>query len=460
MTADPHPTETALAAYAAGEQADSSAVGDHIASCDRCRTIVVRLSDEPLDDLPDLPLPAVAPAVPPATVRAVADARAIEVTPDQMWRAAPPTGGPTQLLWIRRLRSDGRVAVVPVTLDTDHADEYSLIVPADRSPLGVDLVFHTMVETTIDRRTLIDCIVEHAGVAAANTTVRDARTQGLPVHGLHVGSPIVSLADERIEYRQQLSDALVQLTTARFDPDRSDDDDAHDLPTDLPNDTAIRALIDDEITAELIDTMLSGLSDTYPAARVLPARPGPAHAGDISAFATIVNIDVFVSIVTVTTDVPDRDLPELCRSVFHTDLSVHAVCFVTIRGSFDARLVDRRALCDAYETPSGRLRLPDDVLHGPVVDVLLKFFDRRVNPFRAITTATIDPITINQRDLAVQYGAGAVRDIAQRAFGLRVPEKADGYRRVTNHRDAVIRIVEQALTHDTVDIAAILEDEP
>lgn len=459
MTADPHPTETALAAHAAGGQSDS-ALGDHVASCDQCRAIVVRLSEEPLDDLSDLPLPAAAPAVPPATVRAVADARIIEVTADQMWRAAPPTGGPTQLLWIRRLRSDGRVAVVPVTLDSDHADDYSLIVPADRSPLGVDLVFHTLVETTIDRRTLVDCIVERAGVAVAITTVRDARTHGLPVQGVRVGSPIVSLADERIEYRQQLSDALMQLTTTHFDPDLSDDDEAHDLPTHLPTDTAIGALIDDEITAELIDTMLNGLSDTYPAARVLPTRSGLAHGGDISAFATVVNIDVFVSIVTVGSFVPDRDLPELCRSVFSTDLSVHAVCFVTIPGSFDARLVDRRDLCDAYETPSGRMRLPDDVLHGSVVDVLLKFFDRRVNPFRAITTTAVDPITINQRDLAVHYGAAAVRDIAERASGLRVPGKADGYRRVTHHRDAVVRIVEQALTHDTVDIDAILEDEP
>ena len=459
MTADPHPTDTALAAYAAGEPADRGGLSDHIALCDQCRAIVVRLSDELLDELPDLPLAAVAPAVPPATVEAVADARTVEVAPDQLWRAAPPAGGPTQLLWTRRLRSDGRVAVVPVTFDTDHADEYSLIVPADRSPLGVDLVFHTTVETTIDRRTLLDCIVEHAGVAADIRTVRDARAQGLPVHGLRVGSPIVSLADERIEYRQQLSDALIQLTTAHFEPDRSDDDDTHDLPTDLPNDTAIGALIDDEITVELIETMLNGLSDTYPAARVLPARPGQGHASDISAFATIVNIDVFVSIVTVATDVPDDDLPELSRSVFHTDLSVQAVCFVTIPGSFYARLVDRRALSDAYETPSGRLRLPDDILHGPVADVLLKFFDRRVNPFRAITTATVDPITINQRDLAVQYGTGAVRDIAERAPALRVPGKADGYSRVTNHRDAVIRIVEHALTHDSVDIAAILEDE-
>jgi hypothetical protein len=92
--------------------------------------------------------------------------------------------------------------------------------------------------------------------------------------------------------------------------------------------------------------------------------------------------------------------------------------------------------------------------------VLLKYFDLRVNPFRAFGTAAVDPITINHRDIAVQFGSGAVRDTAERASGLRVPGKADGYSRVADHRDAVIRIVEAALTRDTVDINEILEGEP
>lgn len=456
---DPHPTETAIAAHVAGELAKNEVLADHIASCASCRSIALRLSDDPFDVIPDLPLPEHAPAVPPQTVLAVAGARILDLAPDQIWRAASPADGPTQLVWIRRLRSDGRAAAVPVSFDPDQADEYSLIVPADLSPLGTDLVFHTTVETTIDPRALIDCIVDQAGVAVDIATVVDARAQGQLVQDVRVGSPIVSLADDRIEYRQQLSDALIGLTAARLDPDHSDHDYDHDLPVDLPSDSALGALIDDEITAKLIDKLLNGLSHSYPGARIWPVRLSPWHTGDISAFATIVNIDVFVSVVTVAIDVPDEDLPELSRSVFDADISVHAACFVAAPGSFDARLIDRRALSDTYETPTGRLRLPDHLQRGPVEEVLVKFFDRRVNPFRVITTATVEPITINQRDLAVQCGAASVRDIAGRASGLRVPGKADGYSRVTNHRDAVVRIVEQALTHDTVDVAAILEAE-
>lgn len=455
---DSHPTDTAIAAFVDGDQA-SGALADHIASCPRCGSIAARLGEDSFDDISDWPLQEHAPLVPPVTVQAVASAQIADLATDQIWRAVSAVEGINQLVWIRRLRSDGRAAAVPVSFDAEYADEYSLIVPAEGSPLGIDTVFHTTAETTIDPRFLIDCIVDPAGVATDIATIRHARAHGSPVQDLPVGSPILSLVDNRIEYRQQLSDALVGLTTARLDPDQSNEDGNHDLPVDISNDSAIRGLIGDEISAELIGQLLDGLAHTYPAARVVPTQPSMGLVSNVSAFATIVNIDVLVSIVTLTLDIPDADLPEMSRSVFDADMSVHAVCFVSIEGSFDTRLIDRRALSDAYETPSGVLRVPEDVPHGPVVDVLGKFFDRRVNPFRAITTATIDPITISQRDLAVQHGSAAVRDIAKRAARLHVPGKADGYRRVTGHRDAVIRIVEQALTRDAVDIAAILEDE-
>lgn len=453
---DHHPTDSAIAASITGDAHDQAIV-QHLASCAQCRSIAARLGDDPLDDLPDVPLPNDSAVVPSATAVAAADARPVDLAVDQIWRAAAP-GGSMVLCWIRRLRSDGRPAVVPVSFDPDHADNYSLIVPADRSPLGVDTVFHTTVETTIDTRSLSDCIVEQAGVTDDIDIIRSARTEGRPAEGVAVGSPIVSLTDERIEYRQQLADSLIELTTPRFEPDDSDED-SRNLVDALSTDSALGALIDDEITAELTDTLVNGLRDAYPAARVLPVRPTVDTAGGVSLFATIVNIDVFVTIATVTAEIPDEAIPELSRTVFETDMSIQAVCFVTAPGAQDAQLVDRRSLTENYVTPSGDLRLPEDSLKGHVTDVLLKYFDLRINPFRAFEAAAVEPIRINYRDLAVEFGAGAVRDTADRASSLRVPGKADGYRRVTDHREAVIEIVEQALTRNTVDISAILEGE-
>jgi len=153
---------------------------------------------------------------------------AVRLAPDQLWRASASTG-PILLVWIRGLRSDGRPAVIAVSFDAGFADEYSLVV-GDRSPLAANLVFHTTVETTVDTRALIDLVADRIGVAGAIDSVRTARAAGRPVRGLVVGRPITSRTDARIAYRQRLARALVELSTPRFDPDLSDDNDAHDLP--------------------------------------------------------------------------------------------------------------------------------------------------------------------------------------------------------------------------------------
>ena len=110
---DHHPTDSAIAASITGDAHDQAIV-QHLASCAQCRSIAARLGDDPLDDLPDVPLPNDSAVVPSATAVAAADARPVDLAVDQIWRAAAP-GGSMVLCWIRRLRSDGRPAVVPVS---------------------------------------------------------------------------------------------------------------------------------------------------------------------------------------------------------------------------------------------------------------------------------------------------------------------------------------------------------
>lgn len=451
---DPHPADSELAAFAGGVGGDSSVMTDHVATCATCTQILSRLAMH--QDV--LPSPSALPAtlgVPVGTTRRLAEASNPQPAPGQLWRA---TAQPGQILlvWIRRLRSDGRLAVVPVTFDADFADEYSFILRAELSPLGVDLVLHTAVESTIDQRVLLNSLGA-VDVAAEVDAVRTARGNGTTVMGLNVGSPVASMADERIQYRQQLADALVEMTTARFQPDTTSpiDEDFSDADT---QDDFLAELLEDAQLAEFVREILNGLSAAYPTARLLPASGMQVVQGTVRPVATVVHLDVFIGLVMTSTAVPADEFLEFSRAMFQADLSLRAVCFTTDTAPFESRLIDRRVLVDAYEPPMGRIvQRGTDFIGGPVAEVLVKYFDQVINPFRVVARSTVDVITIDYRALAVDVGAAAVRDVAGRAGGYKIPGKADGYGRVTSHRTVVVSIVEQALKGLDVDIAALLD---
>ena len=450
---DPHPVDSELATFAEGAVTESTFIAEHVATCMTCAEIVSRLSANH-EGLPSFSARPGTLGVPLSAARRLAEAGNPQPALGQLWRAAAQPGE-ILLVWIRRLRSDGRLAVVPVTFDADYADEYSLVLDAEHSPLGVDLVFHTAVESTIDQRALLDSLgaVE---VAAEIEAVRTARGRGTPVEGLNVGSPVASMADERIQYRQHLADALVEMTTARFEPDTSAliDDDFSDVD---PQDDSLDELLEDATIAQFVREILNGLRPAHPTARLVPTS-GLQLQGLVRPIATVLHLDVFVGLVMTSTEVSADEFLEFSRAMFHADLSLRAVCFTTDSSPFDTRLVDRRVLVDAYETPMGHIaQRGAEITVGPVADVLVKYFDHVINPFRVVATSIVDVITIDYRSIAVVVGAGAVREVAARASGYKIPGKADGYARVSAHRSAIVSIVEQALQGLDVNVAGLLD---
>ena len=114
--------------------------------------------EAPVDDptesqLADLVRAAAAVAVPDAVRAATVGADRPEAGPraGELWRARHPGGGPVTLVWVRSVAPAG-VLVVPVSFDVELADEDTLIVDGEASPLGLALALHLAVETTVDRR--------------------------------------------------------------------------------------------------------------------------------------------------------------------------------------------------------------------------------------------------------------------------------------------------------------------
>ena len=152
-----HPTESALAELALGEldEARADHVAAHVETCTSCRTLAERLHG----GLPDLPDPdlRIRPTVPAAVLTAIAgaDRPTAGPQPGELWRARSTEDGPATLVLIRSV-GPVETAVVPVSFDTELADDATLVVSEESSPLGLPLAVHLSFEENLDNGALLD----------------------------------------------------------------------------------------------------------------------------------------------------------------------------------------------------------------------------------------------------------------------------------------------------------------
>jgi hypothetical protein len=449
-----HPTESALADLVLGRLTAPSAitVAQHVESCHQCQVMVGRLA-RAVPDLPDVVELGATPAVPDPTLRAVAAADEPKAGPraGELWRARDAHGGPVTLVWLREV---GRraVAAIPVSFDVELADEYSLVVGDDASPLGLPLAFHVSVETSIGRDALFDRLGS-IDVAEGVDAVRTAMSNGEPVLDAPVGARSLSPIDERVEYRQALADRMAELAGDNARDDGAKHAHAYDdqepwWPLDART----------ERTALLV-TIHEALRETHPAARITPRPPGAGGSDAVNAVALVAELDAFVLIASVDHAAAEQILLECARDVLQNDQLLNAVCLSESSAPFMSVVIDRRDVVAAIETPSGELRPPRrSRAPAPIGDALSKFLDATISPFGRLAGTVVDAQAIDPRALAVDVSAEAVRAVAASAKGFKVEGKRPGYERVTRHQPSITHLVEQALGDVEVDVAAMLEE--
>ena len=444
-----HPTESDLVDLVLGEldEGRSSTVSGHLGSCPACRI----LFDRARRGLPDLPAsgrpPDTAGVVPDVTRRAVRGADRPEAGPraGELWRARPPGGGPVTLVWVRALDPPGVVAV-PVSFDIEFADEYTLVVAEEASPLGLPLALHTSVEATIDPSVLRDRLGSVDVGSDVIEAVLAARRTGEPVRGSGVGPAVVSPLDERIEYRQALADQMAGLAPSGRDDEPADQDEWW-----APGTGSDRA--------GLLMAIHQALGQSHLSARISPRPPTTAAAEHLSAVALVTELDAFVLVASVDRQLEGAEQLEAARRVLHADQLLNAVCLVEPAAPFTSVVIDRRDVVEAIETPSGHLRpARQSRPPAPIGEALTKFLDATISPFGRLASTVVDGRAIDPRQLAVDVSAEAVRTVEASARGYKVQGKRPGYERVTRHRDSIIRLVEEALRRPDIDVASILED--
>lgn len=448
-----HPTESALADLVLGglDEARSSTISAHLRACLACRILADRLGG----GLPELATgdPPGGPdkAIPGAALGAIAAADRPKAgpRPGELWRARRRDGGPVTVVWLRDLDPSG-ATVVPVSLDTELADEHTLIVPAAASPLGTPLAVHVSVESTIDERHLLDRLGS-LDVATEVASLHAAWQAGGVVSDLHVGPSIVSPLDERIENRAALADRLAELAPA-VDSDQSGQ------PVADPDEWW--RLAAGSVRAGLVVALHQALGVSHVAARIMPRPPATAASEHLSAVALVAELDAFMLVASVEGGGPLQGAAplEAARLALQADQLLTAVCLVDPVAPFMAVVVDRRDVVEAIETPSGQLRPPRQSRPpAPIGDALVKFLDATITPFGRLAGTVVDAEPIDPRELAADVSAEAVRTVAGSARGYKVEGKRPGYERVTRHGPAIARLVEAALGAPDIDVTSIME---
>lgn len=367
-----HPTSAELfAALQLGvDVSPSAAIREHLDLCAVCRVQASRMLEPARATstaLPDLTrLLASSPSLDSRLVSALnAGRRVADPKPSQLWRAGR---NEALLVWIRR-DLDDEVFVFPVVLDIHLADDTSLILPADQSPLGVPLAVMTAIPAVIPKQALIGPV----GLLPIGDHVEELLASDHASKHLMVGPAIESEDDQRLDYRLALGGLLHALS---LDPSDVSDDEPTWLEETRPPD--VRGDILDALVGEA-----EAVSERHPGVRIarLPfstATVDEAHRLIVCGRA--LNLDA--SLLLLHLEGPrartmlEADLIAVaCRQFAHVYPDVAGFALVT-SPDLSCVIVPVEDTVQAVTAPSGQRRPPGISMSAlALVDALFKYFD-------------------------------------------------------------------------------------
>jgi hypothetical protein len=412
-----HPLDVDLADLAHGVlEADRSAsLESHLASCRLCRMKRARLAEAgpappPAGRLPPPPRFLVPPG--PDRPGGVPEA-------GELWRA-----GPGERLLVLVLQAEGpRVKVAPVTLDVEAADDETVVVGPDGSPLGTGLAVYLRLAADVPRSMLHDRVGrfspdELPGVLAAT----------LPNTGR--GAAITGASDPRLDVRQHLADRLASLAE----------------PAPHPGAVAGPGAADtDELRSSLMADLRSLRGDTC------AVRPlydwGDVVLADRAGWEPLVTVDE-VGIVLVVLETPhglagDDDF-NVARAVL-TRSNATALVVLARALSDLADVFDSPSLNHGIAVPSGGHAPPNPLISGlSPFDAVSKYLDQTTGA-RAAAPPVREPIArVDVRGILRQAAAAAIEEAQRQGSRFKIAPKRRGYESVGDSTDLLRRALEDA----------------
>lgn len=396
-----HVDESVLYSFVQGKLNDDEAgrIENHLERCLACRVWATRLRHAAIGEpSPHFVSQLVdsSPTVPAALQRALA-AKPSSRNPEvgELWRVGR---GEALLVWVRRVLDDSAL-VIPAMFDEDLADNFSLVVPTDESPIDVELVLLTSVEGQVDLRAFLQPMGS-LDIGSEIEILRAARkSHQVGPLDLPVGSQIVSSEDQRLEYRQLVADLLGEFSPAAFAQEdfSEQQDEGFDLHTfvDVLRDLTWRRAgveihlldLDSFAVDPAHELLVVGLIEDLDAS-VLVAVLSGAHPTDL-----LETSDVAITCGTLLRRYPDAD---------HVSVSVADDDWSTV-------IVAPSFANPAVMPPSGSAVPPSVSMEPlPLVDALLKHFEAYVPPWNDQERVEFDHEPFEVATLASDHARRAV----------------------------------------------------
>jgi hypothetical protein len=393
MTANIHPTSGDLVT-AVTEPDRAAATLGHTEGCVACRVRLLRLRRdlgfEPLEDDSLERILAASTPLPGGLGALVLAERQGDPQSGEIWRIG---SAEALLVWVRRVFDDGVADVIPLVLDVELADQETVLVGADATPLASELAAMTALRTHVHFGAFLNRI-GYLDIGKEVNEVMTAVVEGRRPSGVRVGPPIDDDDDRRIEYRQALRDLLADFAPSVW---------AEAHPEHIEEST--------ESVKSRLGERIGGLDIRDAAAKVVVTSEGVR----VSTLMKITCLTTAVLVVTLDDAFPElADLVEACEELADQEIDSDAVAVTVPGDGWDTVLFTRAHLRSAIGLPNGALTGPTVTLDGHnLVEILVKFFDGITNLWD-VTEPIADQLKQrNVHQMATKHAKSALEQVSQ-----------------------------------------------
>jgi hypothetical protein len=421
MSANAHPTSNdLLVALQEPDQAISTL--EHVDECLACRVRLSRIQQTSnlapvrTDSLQRIvqasaPLPAVLADI-------VSGSQDEAPQPDEVWRVGRSEA---LLVWIRQVFDDGVADAIPLVLDVELADQESVIVDADATPLATETAAMVALRTHIHLGAFLNR-VGSLDIRKAVTEVMTAAREGRRPSGVRVGPPIDDDDDQRLEYRQALRDLLAELSPSAWS-DTDDEPNSETKPT-TNEPTTNRS-------SDGIEAIESRLSEQLPDLQFHDVAQQTIRIDDTIEVTTrrkVVYLGSPVLVVTLHGEHATK-LPEVgrivaaCQIMASGEPDVDAVAIAIPHSDWSTLLITTAHMRDAFELPSGARKGPTATLVGlGLADTLWKYLEGEAVPWEVTDPVSSRLGTDDLHQMAVRHARNSIEQI--HAAGKRAHQTA------------------------------------